>query len=151
MTLKDAGGSGSKIIEGSDQLIYPEGRNWEVSSIYTDCLSGSKSYGSTNVGNSRSSDDVGSDFIRYFDVYEIRITGNYIKLSFKVEVQNYGPAGSISMDIKGVDNNGFEIVSTLFYDKFSEDEYKALTKTKLIRLDDYERVSEWIIDSVDKY
>lgn len=39
IVLDNAGGSGSKLIEGSDQLIIGQGSDWKVSSVFINCIS----------------------------------------------------------------------------------------------------------------
>jgi len=66
-----------------------------------------------------------------------------VTISFKVIVKNVTDDEITSIEIKGFDNDGFEISSVLIFDSIKMGETKTLTEREDIDVEDFEQIAEW--------
>jgi hypothetical protein len=66
-----------------------------------------------------------------------------VVISFKVILKNDTDDEISSIEIKGFDEEGFEIISVRIFDKIQAGETKTLTEREDVSVEDFEQITEW--------
>ena len=64
-------------------------------------------------------------------------------ISFKVIIKNDADDEITKIEIKGFDEEGFEITSVLIFDEIEAGETKTLTEREDVCVEDFEQITEW--------
>ena len=83
-------------------------------------------------------------------IREIDATDSFVKSSFKLDVYNDGPAGNISIELQGVDKDGYEILNRSLSSDFMEFQQKTITDISTFWRSEYSRIRQWNVKKVSK-
>jgi hypothetical protein len=64
-------------------------------------------------------------------------------ISFKVIIKNDSDDEITTIEIKGFDEEGFEITSVLIFEEIEAGETKTLTAREHVCVEDFEQITEW--------
>lgn len=87
--------------------------------------------------------------VKYREVRRDSI-GN-VWVSLQADVTNYGPNGTVFVDLVAKDSNGYEIDNSLVSARLDTRENKMLTTLKPVRNSIYANIREWAVKSVRRY
>lgn len=85
------------------------------------------------------------------DIKEMkRDHAGYVWVSMKIDVVNNNTSGSVSITIKGLDRDGFEVFQHLLRGDFKAYESRSLTSKYFLQPNEYLSIVSWTIDDVRK-
>ncbi|MBI4822715.1 MAG: hypothetical protein HY805_00565 [Nitrospirae bacterium] len=74
-----------------------------------------------------------------------------MSVGLKVNVYNHGSPGKLYITVQGLDAEGFEILSHVFDSYIGASEKKTLSDNRTFRKENFNKVIEWRIKSIEKY
>jgi hypothetical protein len=95
-------------------------------------------------------------FAEDFEVSDIKVkeietdSSGDVWFAIKVDVHNYGEQGKIIINVQGVDDDGFEIVSVSLFGDFARNQSKSITTKSYTSRAKYDWIKKWQVKSAIK-